>query len=42
MGQKSIGKSELSDIGFVGTSRGENLNLAYYADAKYGFNNLKG
>ena len=39
---KSIEKSELSDIGLVGTSRAENLNLTYYVDAKYDFNSLKG
>ncbi len=39
--EKYIEKSDLSDIGSVGTSRAENLNLTYYVDAKYDFNSLK-
>ena len=38
---KSIEKSELSDIGLVGTSRAENLNLTYFLDTKYDCSNLK-
>ena len=40
--EKYIEKSELSDIGLVGTSRAENLNLTSSVDAKYDFNSLKG
>ena len=40
--EKYIEKSDLSDIGLVGTSRAENLNWTYSVYAKCDFNGLKG
>ena len=34
-------KSDLSDIGLVGASRAENLNMIHSLYAKYDFNSLK-